>query len=129
VIVADRDFGGANVDRHAFPERQTLSFFKEKGVLPVGDRIDSRYVQRVSGSKLPVVEVDRTTKSIGGRTLEFPEPRGQQEKIKSGREAVQRVVEAPKRETTKGETSKGETTKGRSAKIEKTTDGRTTKSR
>jgi hypothetical protein len=154
VFVSDRDFHGSSVYRHALPERQTLSYFKEKRVLPVGDRIDSRYLERVSGSKLPVVQVDRTTRSIGGRELQFVEPRGQQEKVRSGRDAAERVVQVPKsrerdarvEEARRGEdvrkaeeprkderTERSESSersgKSRDGKVEKTTDGRTTKSR
>jgi hypothetical protein len=148
VFVSDRDFHGSSVYRHALPERRTLSLFKEKQVLPVGDRIDARYLERVSGSRLPVVQTDRTMRSIGGRELQFHEPRGQQEKVRSGRDAAERVVQAPKsrerdvrvEEPRKGEdprkaerTERSESTvrsgKAHDAKLEKTTDGRTTKSR
>jgi hypothetical protein len=91
VFVADRDFCGSPVWRHALPAQRSLSLFKSKQVLPVGPRIDVNYVQRISPSKVRAVPVDPRTKRVGDRSIQGYEARGQKELIRSGRDAARRA--------------------------------------
>lgn len=93
VFVSDHHFYGSSVHRHAVPYRNTLSFFKEKRVLPVGRDLHVDYVKRVSREPVRTVELtQRVTKTIDGRTLVTREPRGQESRIREGREATKAVV-------------------------------------
>jgi hypothetical protein len=93
VFVSDRDFCSRSVHTHAVPYRNTLSFFKEKRVLPVGRDLHVDYVKRVSPQPLRTVELtQRVTKTRDGRTLVMREPSGQDARIREGREATKAVV-------------------------------------
>lgn len=94
VFVSDRDFCGQSVHTHALPTSTGLSLFKEKRVLPVGRQLSVDYVQRVSPTPIRKVDVvQRTTKTTDGRTIVFHDPRGQESKIRDGRDATKRIVE------------------------------------
>ncbi|HMB71696.1 MAG TPA: DUF6600 domain-containing protein [bacterium] len=94
VFLSDRDFCGTSVYTHAVPHRNTLSFFKEKRVLPVGRDLHVDYVRRVSPRPLQTVELtQRTTKTRDGRTMVMREPRGQESRIREGREATKSIVQ------------------------------------
>jgi hypothetical protein len=95
VFVQDRHFYGSSVHSHAIPAGNTLSLFKEKRVLPVGRDLHVDYVKRVSPEPVRTVELTQRTRTTGGKALVFQEPRGQESKIREGREVTKAVVRAP----------------------------------
>jgi len=93
VFVSDRDFHGSSVHSHALPAQNTLSLFKEKRVLPVGRDLNVDYVKRVSPAPVRTVDLaQRVTKTTDGRTIVLQEPRGQESRIREGREATRAII-------------------------------------
>jgi hypothetical protein len=92
IFVSDRDFYGTSVHRHVLPVEHTLSLFKKKKVLPVGRTMHLDYAQRITKKKIRTVTTGQKKRRVGDRWIVFHEPRGQEEKIRTGRKAVKRVV-------------------------------------
>jgi hypothetical protein len=97
IFVGPRDLCGRPVYRHALTQPHMLSLWKSKSIEPVGPRLDVASVERVSGAKLRTVEVDRSKRVVGGRSIEVYSPRGQKEFVRSGSVVAKRSYVKPAR--------------------------------
>jgi hypothetical protein len=98
VFVPNDHFYATPVHRHALPPRDSLSLVKWKDVRP-NQHLSVDYVQKISKQKIRTVETVRKTKRIGDRSIPLYEPRGQQDKVRSGRELAKRSYKKVRKAT------------------------------
>jgi len=90
IFLNDDDFYGSPVHCHALPSAESLSLFKRKKVLPVGSQLDVNYVKKISKARITTVETERTTRRVGDRTVDYWTTKGQDAKVRAGRELAER---------------------------------------